>query len=150
MSGIPGELFKKVTTPGDLSAFLLGFGAGFAADAFAWLGGVPTVDPLTAGLAGGAGALGVKQGLQGAVEATMHRRRLQNRARRLLSFAKSPRYTVSRDLLSDLVPALEAAAELITVDVRMAESALDEVDAQLTARLKEIAAPSQRLIVGSQ
>ena len=62
------DVMKQVATPLDWAAVTLGYAAGFIVDAYSIAGGIPTVDPLTAGALGASAALGLKKALQSALK----------------------------------------------------------------------------------
>lgn len=125
---VPEEILKKIATKGDLGAFLVGFGAGFAADVFSWMGGIPTVDPLTAGLGAGAAALGVKQSIQGAITKRLHASRTRARARKIAEYIREIDAPALKQHLPTLgrIEALASTLEPEAVDAALAkiESAL--------------------------
>jgi hypothetical protein len=125
---VPDEILKKIATPADLGAFLVGFGAGFAVDVFGWLGGIPTVDPLTAGLGVGATALGVKQGVQGSIARRLRASRIRKHANELAQFIRSaPNSPLKRHL--NTLERIEALAATLNPDA--ADNALAEIEKEL-------------------
>ena len=125
---VPEEILKKIATPADLGVFLIGFGEGFAVDVFGWMGGIPTVDPLTAGLGIGATALGVKQGLQGSMARRLRASRTRKRARDLARYIRSTKEPgLTRHL--DTLKHIEALAETLNPDT--ADTALSEIEKSL-------------------
>jgi len=125
---VPEEILKKIATPADLGAFLVGFGAGFAVDVFGWLGGIPTVDPLTAGLGVGATALGIKQGVQGSISRRWRASRTRKRARKLSQFISAAANTNLQRHRGTLVRIEELAA---TLNPDAADNALAEIEKEL-------------------
>lgn len=126
---IPEEILKKIATPADLGAFLVGFGVGFAADAFAWLGGIPTVDPLTAGLGVGATTLGVKQAVQGTLARRLRSGRIRKRADGLASFIRSRPSNSPLHRHLEALDRIEALADTLSPDA--SEGALAEIEREV-------------------
>ncbi len=123
-----GEALAKLSSPGDLAAFLLGWAGGFVFDAFALLGGVPTVEPLQAGVLGGSVALGAKK----SIEAAWRERRLRSRARRRLHDLRA--------LLSHVVDDarrrdFEFRVDLVLRDPSVSHVRMSELTAELEAEI---------------
>ncbi|MES2668978.1 MAG: hypothetical protein V4673_00955 [Pseudomonadota bacterium] len=116
MTSLPTEILDKIATPADLASFLLGFGVGFAMDAFAILGGIPTVDPITAGLGSGALILGAKQAVVSWSSRRMAVKTVQVRVELLIQLAKEQGVAKHLDLIASL-KSISRIAETANLDI---------------------------------
>ncbi len=118
-----GKVFERFSRPSDVFAFGLGFTVAAAADAFAWAGGIPTVDPLTAGFCGGVAAVGIKQGAEATLSSAFTRRQIRRRIKRLIELSSGDR---------ELQEKMKRAQELSgTMDVQALTKVVQESEAAL-------------------
>jgi hypothetical protein len=72
-----GKVLSTLTSKSDTALFLAAFAAGFAIDLLGWMGGIPSVDPITAGVGLGTSALATKKAIEAVIGSSKRLRALQ-------------------------------------------------------------------------